>query len=275
VAKLITLTGFFIVVWVNSYSQCTYVNNTFQSGEKVSYNVYYKLGFLWFNAAEVSFSVKTKMYNNKKVFHFDSYGQTLSNYDWIYKVRDHFQSYSDSVMLSPLFFSRVTSEGSYKVNEQYIFDSEKKKIYSSIETSNKPKITDTLKMQACTFDVLTAIYACRNTNITKLVVNDTIPIIMLVENKTYNLYLRYLGVENIKLNNDKLFRCRKFSILMIEGTIFSGGEDVNIWISDDKAKVPMRVEAHILVGSIIAEVDIFEGNKWPLNSQINEMNNKK
>jgi hypothetical protein len=57
---------------------------------------------------------------------------------------------------------------------------------------------------------------------------------------------------------------------MIEGMIFSGGENISIWISDDKAKIPIRVEAQILVGSIVAELNEVSGNKWPINSKISD-----
>ncbi len=252
------------------YSQCNYVNTVFNSGEQLKYSVYYNLGFMWFNAAEVSFKVKQELYNNKKAFHFTSYGQTLPNYDWIYKVRDSFQSIVDSTTLSPYYFSRVTSEGGYSVNNRYDFDYTKQKIYSSTQNSKMPLHLDTLKIEDCTLDVLTAIYACRNTDVSKIAYNDTIPLKMLVDNKIYNLYLRYIGIENIELKSEKMYRCLRFSILMVEGTIFSGGEDITVWISDDKTKIPIKVEAKILIGSIIAEIDEVIGNRWFLDSHITD-----
>lgn len=254
----------------NLYGQCNFKNKVFLPGESVSYSIYYKLGVFWFNAAEVNFKVKSSYYQGEKVFHFDSYGQTLPNYDWIFKVRDHYQSYSDTIALKSLYFSRVTHEGNYNVNNSYIFNYNDNKIYSTIENTDSPKHKDTLKMQECTFDMLTAIYACRNINVNQLQFNDTIPLKMLVDNQIYNLYLRFLGFETIQLKDMSKYRCSKFTILMVKGTIFSGGEDISIWISDDNAKIPIKVEAKILVGSIIAFVDKIKGNKWPLSSQIIE-----
>lgn len=252
----------------SAFSQCSYNNNTFSSGENVSYNVYYNLGFLWFNAAEVNFKVNTKKFNNREAFHFTSYGQTLPNYDWIFKVRDNFESIADIATLKPLYFSRKTNEGKYSVNNSYTFNYTDSSIYSTIENSETPLYHDTIKIQDCTFDVLTAIYACRSISYSTLNYIDTIPLNMVIDNKIYNLYLRYLGIENAKLDDSTEYRCRKFRILMVAGTIFSGDEDIVVWISDDKAKIPISVEAKILVGSIIAKVNKIEGNKWSLNSKI-------
>jgi hypothetical protein len=39
---------------------------------------------------------------------------------------------------------------------------------------------------------------------------------------------------------------------MVEGTIFSGNENISLWISQDERKIPVKVEAQILIGSIKA-----------------------
>ncbi len=255
-------------------AQHNYRNQTFQSGEFVSYKVYYKLGFLWFNAAEASFLIKKENLKNRPVFHFESKGFTRPNYDWIFKVRDFYGSYADTLTLKPFYFSRVTSEGSYRVNNQYIFDHYRKKIYSSIENSDTPKHKDTLALKPGTLDVLTAIYACRTIDVEGLMLNDTIPLDMVIDNEIYDLYLRFLGREQVETNTGEKYRCLKFTILMVEGSIFKGGEDIQVWISDDKAKIPIKVQAEILVGSIIAYVDTVKDNMWPLSSKINDQPNK-
>ena len=256
-----------IVLSVNTYSQCNYTNTTFSSGEEVNYNVYYHLGFMWFNAAEVNFKVEPTVYKNSKAFRFISKGQTKPNYAWIYKVRDRYESIADSVTLNSLYFLRNTNEGNFSVNNSYKFNYSDSLIFSKIENSETQLYYDTIKMCSCTFDVLTAVYACRNINYSTLSYSDTIPLNMVVDNKIYNLYLRYIGIENAQIDDGTEFRCRKFKILMVKGSIFSGGEDIILWITDDKAKVPICVEAKILVGSIIARVKSIKGNKWQLTSK--------
>jgi len=260
---------FIMVIWnLLLFGQCEYNNNTFRIGEHISYKVYYKLGFLWFNAAQAKFNVSDTLVHNTKAYKFTSNGTTKSNYNWIYKVDDHFSSIADFQTLNPHYFHRNTREGNNKINNSYRFNYLDSVIYSNINNNKTKSHTDTLDIQGCTLDVLTAIYACRTLNLQPLKYNDTIPLKMLIDNEFHNLHLRYLGKENTQLENGSEYRCNKFSILLVEGTIFSGGEDLYVWISDDKAKIPIKVEAEILVGTIIAQVDIVMGNKWPLNSCI-------
>ena len=57
--------------------------------------------------------------------------------------------------------------------------------------------------------------------------------------------------------------------MLVEGTIFKGGEDMTIWVTDDGNRVPIMVEAKILIGSVKAIITGAEGlvNKSILNNQ--------
>lgn len=254
----------------NIYSQCNYTNTTFKSGEDISYNIYYNLGFMWFNAAQVNFRVSGIEYDNKPAFYFTSNGQTLLNYDWIFKVRDSYESIADSATLNPFYFSKNTNEGKYSAHNSYVFSHADSLIFSTINNNSIAQFNDTIKMQQCTFDVLTAVYAFRSISYSTISCGDTIPINMVIDNEIYNLHLNYIGVEDAETDNEVVYRCRKFRILMVEGTIFSGNEDIVLWVSDDDAKIPIKVEADILVGSIIAIIDSVSGNQWPLKSIISQ-----
>ena len=76
------------------------------------------------------------------------------------------------------------------------------------------------------------------------------------------IYIRYLGKEDVKTRNKKLYKCLKFSVKLVEGTIFKGDEDALIWVTDDKNKIPVMIEAHILVGSVKAILRETKGLKW-------------
>lgn len=243
-------------------AQCNIKNEVFQTGESATYNVYYKIGFVWFNAAEVKFEANYKKYKNKPSYHLVSVGNTLPNYDWIYKVRDTYQSIVDTNTLTPYWFKRNTSEGGRRVNNSYTF--EDSLIYSSIIKDDDPEIKDTLQSKQCTSDVLSAIYACRNINFKELEINDTVPLNMVLDNEIYSLYIRYLGTDSTQIRNEKIYDCLKFSILLVEGSIFKGGEDMTVWVTNDKVRVPVRVEAKILIGAIIAELNTVEGIKYPM-----------
>jgi hypothetical protein len=230
---------------------------TFSPGEQIRYKAYYNWGFIWLLAGDVSFSVKASG-NNEENFHFRAEGRTRKKYNWFFKVRDKFESEASASSLEPITYLRETYEGGYYVNNYYRFDYTKNKIYSQTENSKKPYSKDTLDLKKGTMDVLTAIYYCRNLKFSNFRMNDTVPLRMIIDNKIYDLYIRYLGHEKISLRNKNLYNCFKFSILLVEGTIFKGGEDLFVWVTDDQFRVPVLVESKILVGSVKAMIEDYK-----------------
>ena len=91
---------------------------------------------------------------------------------------------------------------------------------------------------------------------------------MILDGKTYNLYIRYKGKEIIKNREGRRFRCLKFSPLLVEGTIFASGEDMTVWVTDDKNRIPIIVEAKILIGSVKAMFIKAKGLRHPMEAEI-------
>jgi hypothetical protein len=56
------------------------------------------------------------------VFHVLAEGSTNSKYDWIFKVRDRYESYFNTADLQPVKFIRHINEGKYKKYEEVTFN---------------------------------------------------------------------------------------------------------------------------------------------------------
>ncbi|OFX45153.1 MAG: hypothetical protein A2X13_08480 [Bacteroidetes bacterium GWC2_33_15] len=240
----------------------------FNSGEKITYNAVYNWGIIWLNAGTVEFSVSKSKYKNQDAYHFKSFGTSLNSYDWFFKVRDYFQSYSDINSLQPFFFERNTSEGGYNVLDRCFFNYTDSLVYTKIKKTDKVYTEDTVKLRENAFDLLSAVYYTRNIDFGKYKINDKIPVRILLDNEFFDLYIRYLGKEILETHDNRKFKTMKFSVLLIEGTIFKGGEDLFVWVTDDLNRVPVLVDAKILIGSVKATLVSTENLKFPLSSEI-------
>lgn len=240
----------------------------FNVGERITYKAVYNWGFLWVKAGHVEFNVSDTKYKKEDVYHFNCFGTTLPGYDWLFKVRDYYQSYARKSDLAPFYFDRNTYEGGFTVHNRFKFDYVDSLIYSKTQNSNKPLTKDTLSLDNKIYDVVSGVYLIRNVDFDNYNINDTIPIKMIIDNDIFNLYIRYLGKETIKTHDRRKFKTIKFSALLIEGTIFKGGEDLFVWVSDDLNRIPILVEAKILIGSIKATLNTTENLKFPLSSEI-------
>jgi hypothetical protein len=248
--------------------RCAPANFAFSPGEEIEYTVYYNWGFIWVNAGRVTFNVFEKDYRNRPVYHFDSYGTTHRKYDWIFKVRDRFQSYVDKETFRPLWYEMDTYEGGFEARDVYNFFPEKNLVITTTENSDRPRQTDTIKIEPCSFDVLTAVYVARNLDFTGYAINEPIPFNILIGNKLFDLSPRYLGKETITTREGEKFDCIKFSVELVEGFIFTSGNDMFVWVTDDENRVPVLVEAQIRIGSVKAMLHSYRGLRNPETARI-------
>lgn len=242
--------------------------SSFSIGERVDYEVYYNWGFIWVHAGEVYFKVSSTEHKSKKAYHFISEGKSRPSYDWLYKVRDRYESKVTYDNFKPLWFIRDTNEGGFKVDEEYHYMSDQNKVAFSLTNSKGTDKKDTLDIQPCSYDVLATVYHARTIDFDKYKSGDKIPISVLIDGELHPLYIRYLGRETIETRDKKKYRCIKFKPLLVEGSIFKGGEDMTVWVTDDKNKIPVLVEAKILVGSIKAYLSNTTGIRHPQTSLV-------
>ena len=235
---------------------CNIRNTTTQDGESITYKIYYSAAGVYVNAGSATFSNRLEKLNGRPVFHAIGEGSSNSKYDWIYKVRDKYESYIDTSTMQPLKFIRNVHEGKTKKYENISFNHEAHTV-----------ITDTgiVKVPPCIQDVLSMIYFARNIDFSKYKKDDKIPFKMFLEGEVYNLHIRYLGKEEVKTTYGK-FKAIKFKALLVEGTIFSGGENMVVWVSDDRNKVPVRIQSPIAIGSIKVDMVNYKNLRYPFTA---------
>lgn len=236
---------------------CSVQNKAFNPGEKIIYKVVYNWNSLWLNAGEVSFTVSDAVYGSDKVYHVVGDGTTYKSYDWFYKVRDTYETYIEQSTMKPLKFIRNVNEGGYTIYNNVTFKHAEGK---AISTKGEYKIPD------CTQDVLSAVYYARNIDFNQYKVNDTIPLNLFLDDSLYHVYIRYLGKEVLKTKTGE-YNCIKFKPLLINGTMFRGGEKMTVWVTDDDNKIPVLVESPIVVGFIRAELYKADGLRSPMKAK--------
>ena len=90
---------------------------------------------------------------------------------------------------------------------------------------------------------------------------------MFLDDEVYNIYIRYMGKEQVSTRYGT-FRAIKFKPLLIKGTIFEGGEQMTVWVSDDGNKIPLRVDSPISVGSIKVDMINYSNLRHALSSLV-------
>lgn len=239
---------------------CDVRNTAFNAGESLTFKVFYTVAGMYVGAGEAVFKSSLEKLNNVPVYHVVGEGKTFSFYDNFFKVRDRYESYIDTATLQPYKFIRNVYEGGYKKYENVTFN----KVTNTAVTND-----GVFKVPACVQDVISSIYYARNIDFNSYKPGDKIPFTLFLDKELFAMYIRYIGKETIKTKYGK-FNAIKFKPLLIKGTIFEGGEKMTVWISDDKNKIPVRIESPISVGSIKVDMMDYKSLRHPLSSLINK-----
>ena len=235
---------------------CNVRNTSFVVGEQINFTVFYAVAGIFVNAGSASFTSTQERLNGRPVFHITGVGKTHPNYDWIFKVRDQYETFIDTVTMQPLKFIRNVQEGDYKKYENVSFN----RTANTAVTNN-----GVYKVPPCVQDIISAIYYARNIDFNKYKPGDRIPFTMFLDNELYNMYIRYVGKEEIKTKYGK-FSTIKFKPLLLKGTVFEGGEKMTVWVSNDANKIPVRIESPISVGSVKVDMMGYKNLRHPLSS---------
>jgi hypothetical protein len=249
-------------------------NKTFMAGEKLDYQLYYNLSFVWISAGTCEFKVRSTFWGNKPVYQFIAQGKTQRSFDSFYKVRDTIVSYVDKEKLFPYKAYKFTHEDNWHGVDEFTFkeDTNGWRITTRLKRKKKWKKPEESWTKKCGFDIVTSIYRLRCLTDEKLYVKGKrIEIPVRLDDNEYNLYLTYLGKERIKLYGGGYYNAHAFNLVMIEGTVFKRGDVLKMWISDDGNKIPLLVESPIRVGNVKA---VFRGAENTLNPLVKAGINK-
>ena len=242
--KINIIALFILLFHFNVYAQLDDI--PFKKGENLEYKIHYGP----IAAGMASFEVKTF----QDQFKFIATGKSQGVFNLFFKVKDHYESIVDKNSLNPNRFYRNVKEGGYEKIEKVFFNYELKQA----ETTR-----DTIPLPENTQDLLSIFYYLRAQDFDTLKVTDSIPVQVYLDDNFMNSQLYYLGNDTIKTKFGWI-TATKWVPELETGRVFEDDNGVNLWVSDDENKIPLKIQAKVLVGSIEMDLIKYSGLKAPL-----------
>ncbi len=218
----------------------------FQRGEYLKYRISYGL----LNAGFATLELEETIRNGRELFHVKGLGWSTGMVNVFFPVKDDYQSYFDKTTIKPVHFIRNIREGGYTKDKEIFFDFNVKKAEVIDHKHNKK---NTFPLEKNAYDMLSAFYHFRDLDLSNIKKGDIISINMFYDDKMNLIELEYIGKEIIRTKFGKM-KTIVFKPLVEEGRVFSDKEAVLVWFTDDRAKIPVRIKAAILVGSVKFEL---------------------
>lgn len=228
-------------------------NESFKVGEFLEYKFAYGI----MNAGTATLEVKStpQKIKGRELIHIVGNGQTISAFDWFFKVRDRYETYLDKDGIFPWLFIRRINEGGYSKAQDYQFFQDQGYV--------KNEKGETYKVPTGIQDMLSSFYYARTIDFSNAKIGDVFIFDSFVDEEIYPLRIRYAGTKNIKIGLGK-FNCLVFHPVVQEGRIFEDDEDLTMYITNDKNKIPILARAKVLVGSIRMELTDYKNLANPI-----------
>ena len=236
----------------------------YKNGESLTYVVTYRWAAINTDVGEAV----TNLSYSDGMFHSVITGKTYKFYDIIFKVREHFESKFYEDPIRPHYFYRDTHEGKYRIKNTFHFDKDTNLIRATIQKYDRTPVDSLLTGSGNTMDIPSLFYKVRTIDFDSIPIGVQQPISFAIDDDVYNFYYIYKGKEVKKVKGLGTFNTLKFAVRLVAGSVFTGKDDMTVWVTDDQNKVPVLFESPILVGKVQGRLVSFKNLKAPLTSKI-------
>jgi hypothetical protein len=229
--------------------------SAFKPGEWLKFRVHYGI----FNASFATLHLTSEFIDDTPVYHVVGIGRTTGLANLFFRVDDRYESYFGKLDGRPYRFIRKIDEGGYTRDVEINFDHSRSKAYYHDKKNQKKMQFD---IGTSIHDLISAFYFLRNAyDVSDLVEGQSLELRMLFDDDgIFTFRLKYLGTETLRTKFGKV-ECLKFRPFVQSGRVFKEEESLSLWVSNDRNKIPIRIQADLLVGSIKADLEAYNSLK--------------
>ncbi len=248
-------------------AQCFKGNTSVGPGEYLSYDVSYNLGPTWSNIALVTFVTTKEVLGGKEVLHMKLNGKTYPMYDHLFKIRDSYESWINPQTWEPIKFLQYTVHNKNTILLSQFFYPAKSFYSYTYKLNNNAVDEGQVPIVKCMSDMVSATYLPRTLDLEKVQPGAVIPVSLVFYNNPVSLQMVAAGKGIIETPTGKKYVCRKFTIRPNSKVyLLKEGSDVVVWLTADQNKVPVLVEAELIIGSVKIHLKEAKGLRNPKTS---------
>jgi hypothetical protein len=240
------------------FAQTSIVNPPFKVGEWLQFELHYGAITAGYSSLEV------KQDTASDLLLVEGKGWTVGMFKWFFRVEDDYKTYISRVTLQPRYFERDVYEGGYTINRKIDFN---RNIDSATVYDIKYDKDTTLAITPTTGDMISSFYYARTFSADTLNSGDLLHFDVLMDSEIFKFALKFLGREIIETKFGTI-KCLKFSPRVQGGRVFKDDKSVLLWVTDDRNKIPVRIQSALRVGSIKIDLDGFKGLKYPFKTYV-------
>ncbi len=201
--------------------------------------------------------------------------RTTGIFESIYKMRDTLACFHDKDMIL-LRGVKHSNEGGYYSIDRLTFRYENDNViaHSLRYTPTRVRIDTTLTAKGCVFDMMSTVLHLRSLDFDQMTTGDRFSFKVMIGRDVVNVSIHYKGQAILERDNAK-YKTRYFSIDIYDEVFEQNESAAEIWIGDDKNRIPIKIRAKLKLGAGEAYYTASSGLKYPLDCRIEIPKNRK
>ncbi|WP_460612971.1 DUF3108 domain-containing protein [Hymenobacter seoulensis] len=241
----------------------TIPNSSFERGEVLQYKVHYGL----INAADATIEIDNAIQhvNQRACYRATVTGRTTGSFDFFLRIRDTWRSYIDTTSILPQRFYRNIEENNYRKRETVDFDHFRD--VADVESHKKDKNNvkkGTFKVPNNVQDIVSGFYFLRTLNYDQRRIGEVIKVQGFFDEDVFEMDVVFKGRENVETKAG-VIRAIRLVPKMPSNKLFKGENAISVYLSDDRNKIPVLIQAEMFVGAVKVDMYKYKGLRNRLN----------
>jgi len=212
----------------------------------------YILRFGFIKGGKATLIAENEKINKKQAIHYRMRGRTTGIVDKIYEVNDVYESWVDPETYLPVKSVRNVKEQKYRFYDEVTYDHINDSLFSL--KSGRKKVPGKVNDLVSVF-----FYIRQNQYFEDLLAGKKVQIPVYHGDDLFMMELEYIGIETI---DTKIGRkeCYVVSPKVPKGKLLKGSNDLKIYITKDKNRLPIYAEFELVLGALKCELNSYKIN---------------
>ena len=210
----------------------------------------YTLRFGFIKGGKATLTAQKEKLNKKSTIHYRMRGKTTGLVHKLYDVNDVYESWVDPKTYLPIKSIRNVREQKYRFYDEVIYDQKNDSLFSLKQGR--------LKVPNNVNDLISVFFFIRqNQYFEAMLAGKNVEIPVYHGDDLFMMNLDYLGTETIDTKIGKKL-CYVVSPSVPKGKLLKGSDDLKIYITADKNRLPIYAEFNLKLGSLKCELDEYK-----------------
>ena len=234
--------------------RCGIVNTAFTPGERIEYDISFRMGVIRTRAGRGSISIESSTFRGQPAYRAQmTVATTGAVINLIQSFSETSTSYLDKT-LRPLQYSRDTHERSHIVETiDFTHNGEQTNIRSVRYINGEQSFDNTFVADACTFDYFSILLFVRNMDFSSMNVGDRKHVQFVTGRRLSNMYINFLGTSTVRAGGTR-HEVYNISLTVFEDAFTNPSDAISASITRDANRIPVIIDTDMRVGAIRMEM---------------------